>query len=58
MQYFIYRNGKRIPEEMRQQVVFEMTNGKGQRELARLLNKGQTTVKMIWQRFLDTLMTG
>ena len=44
----------RIPEEMRQQVVVEMTNEKGQREVAKLLNIGQTTVRMIWQRFLDT----
>ena len=48
----------RIPEEMRQQVVVEMTNEKGQREVAKLLNIGQMTIKMIWQRFLDTLMTG
>ena len=44
----------RIPEEMRQQVAVETTNAKGQREVARILNIGQTTVRMIWQRFLDT----
>ena len=44
----------RISQDIRQHIVVQMSNGKGQREVARELNVGQTTVRQIWQRFLDT----
>ena len=39
---------------MRQHIVVEISNGKSQRENARQLNIGQTTVRNIWKRFMDT----
>ena len=47
----------RISEEIREHIVVQMINGKGQREVARELNISQPTVTKIWKRFLDTEST-
>jgi len=47
----------RISQDIRQHIVVQMSNGKGQRGVARELNVGQTTARQIRQRFLDTEST-
>ena len=46
-----------ISEDMRQHIVVEISNGKSQRGVVRKLNIGQTTVRNIWKRFMDTGIT-